>query len=58
MSNESTKVGTPEKPVWQSPRLQELGNIRRFVLNTPTKALGKSGPTEDGNSMSGAEEMF
>ena len=43
------------RPVWQSPKLQELGNIRRFVQTG--NANGKSGTHGDGNSMCGGEAM-
>lgn len=46
-----------ERPTWQSPRLQELGNIRRFVQTTTTGAHGKSGTHGDGNANCGAEAM-
>ena len=40
-TRESTSVAAAGKPVWQNPRLQELGNIRRFVQTG--NANGKSG---------------
>ena len=45
-----------ERPAWQSPRLQELGNIRRFVQTGG--ANGKSGTQHDGNSKCGGEAMY
>lgn len=43
------------RPVWQSPKLQELGNIRRFVRSGEAK--GKSNGEGDGNSDAGNEMM-
>ena len=53
---ESTSVAAAGKPVWQNPKLQELGNIRRFVQTG--NANGKSGTQNDGTSMCGGEAMF
>jgi len=36
------------KPVWRTPRLEELGNLRDFVQEGA--ANGKSGPTPDGGT--------
>jgi hypothetical protein len=52
---DSTTYASAEKPVWQSPKLQELGNIRRFVQTG--NANGKSGTFIDGSSMCGGEAM-
>ena len=50
-----TTRSAAHKPVWQSPKLQELGNIRRFVQTG--NANGKSGTFIDGSSMCGGEAM-
>jgi len=50
---DSTVCVTAAKPVWESPKLQELGNIRRFVQ--VGNAFGKSILDMDGNSACGAE---
>jgi hypothetical protein len=43
------------KPVWRSPRLEELGNLRDFVRTG--FANGKSGAPSDGASTPGGESM-
>ena len=52
---DSTNRVTSEKPVWQSPKLQELGNIRRFVQ--VGNANGKSFNKMDGSAACGGEAM-
>lgn len=51
---DSTHAATM-RPVWQSPKLQKLGNIRRFVQTG--NAFGKSGLITDGASCPGGEKM-
>jgi len=55
MKSAEPKQNAEGKPVWQSPKLQELGNIRRFVRSG--EAMGKSGPDVDGDSHAGNETM-
>jgi hypothetical protein len=43
------------KPVWQSPRLQRIGNLRDFVREG--NAYGKSGPCADGSTSGNNEAM-
>ena len=43
------------KPVWRTPKLEELGNLRDFVQTG--HAYGKSGPANDGSSEPGGEMM-
>ncbi len=43
------------KPVWKTPKLQDLGNVRQFVQTGA--ANGKSGTKIDGDSMAGNETM-
>lgn len=43
------------KPVWRSPKLEELGNLRDFVQSG--NAFGKSGVNTDGSSEPGGEMM-
>ena len=47
---------TASKRAWQSPRLEELGNLREFVRSG--QANGKSGAPADGASMPGGESMI
>ena len=54
MDDSSTRKGG-EKPVWSTPRLEELGNLRDFVRTG--NANGKSGAPSDGASMPGGESM-
>ena len=49
-----TRKGT-EKPVWHTPRLEELGDIRELVQVGLAK--GKSGAAHDGSSAGGPETM-
>jgi hypothetical protein len=44
-----------QRPVWQAPTLQELGNLRQFVR--AGNASGKSGTVMDGSSECGGEAM-
>ena len=44
-----------QKPVWRTPELQELGNLRTFVQTG--HAFGKSGGPGDGESDPGGEKM-
>jgi hypothetical protein len=44
-----------EKPVWRTPELRELGNLRTFVQTG--HAYGKSGGPGDGSSDPGGEQM-
>ena len=44
-----------EKPVWRTPELRELGNLRNFVQTG--HAYGKSGGAGDGESNPGGETM-
>lgn len=44
-----------DRPVWNKPQLQELGNLRNLVR--VGHANGKSGPHCDGGSMCGGEAM-
>jgi hypothetical protein len=44
-----------QKPVWRSPRLEELGNLRDFVQ--AGNAFGKTGGPSDGSSEPGGEAM-
>jgi hypothetical protein len=53
-ADSTTRVAS-EKPVWQSPKLQELGNIRRFVQ--VGNANGKSYNLMDGSANCGGEAM-
>ncbi|MGQ0734852.1 MAG: hypothetical protein ACT4QD_14505 [Acidobacteriota bacterium] len=50
-----TNAGQSGKPVWRSPRLEELGNLRDFVRSG--NAFGKSGAPADGSSDPGGESM-
>lgn len=43
------------RPVWRTPQLESLGNLRDFVRTGG--ANGKSGPDADGNAMLGGESM-
>jgi hypothetical protein len=43
------------KPVWRSPKLEELGNLRDFVQ--AGNAFGKSLGPGDGSSEPGGEKM-
>jgi hypothetical protein len=43
------------RPVWRTPHLEPLGNLRDFVRTGG--ANGKSGPDADGNAMLGGEAM-
>ena len=43
------------KPVWRSPKLEELGNLRDFVQ--AGNAFGKSNGPSDGGSDPGGEKM-
>ena len=43
------------KPVWRSPKLEELGNLRDFVQ--AGNAFGKSLGSGDGNADPGGEKM-
>lgn len=52
---DSTTHRNSAKPVWQRPRLQELGNIRRFVQ--VGNANGKSFNLMDGSANCGGEAM-
>lgn len=54
-TTEKTTRAAGEKPVWQTPKLQELGNIRRLVQTG--HAYGKSGGPTDGASTPGGESM-
>ena len=49
------KSSIDNRPVWNAPKLQELGNLRRFVQTG--SAFGKSGVSADGASMPGGELM-
>jgi hypothetical protein len=55
MKSADSEQRAGRKPVWQSPKLQELGNIRQFVRTG--EAMGKSGTDTDGGSMPGHEAM-
>ena len=54
-TNDSVTQDEVRKPVWRSPRLEELGNLRDFVRTG--NAFGKSGTPADGNSSPGGESM-
>jgi hypothetical protein len=54
-TTDSTTRAAGDKPVWQTPKLHELGNIRRLVQTG--NAYGKSGGPNDGNSTPGGESM-
>lgn len=54
--HESTASVGVEKRVWQSPRLQEVGNLRDFVREG--NAFGKSGPGADGTTSGNNEAMI
>ena len=47
--------GDEKKPVWRSPRLEEIGNLRNFVREG--HAFGKSGVGFDGGT-SGSDEAM
>jgi len=49
------KSSIENRPVWNAPKLQELGNLRMMVR--VGGANGKSGPFSDGKSCSGGEAM-
>lgn len=49
----STSAGA--RPLWHTPKLQELGNLRDFVK--VGGANGKSGGNMDGNANCGGEAM-
>lgn len=53
--DETTASRRAVKAPWQSPRLQELGNLRDFVQTG--HAFGKSGAPADGESDPGGESM-
>ena len=53
MAKESKDVDV--QPKWQTPKLEELGNLRDFVRTG--QATGKSGVMVDGDSMAGNETM-
>src|SRR5581483_12271248 len=54
MAGVDTSTDRPApKRVWQTPRLQELGNVRQFVQTGG--AHGKSGTHRDGPSGGGSE---
>ena len=55
MKHVDPKHTSGEKRSWQTPKLQELGNIRRFVKSGEAK--GKSGSDVDGSSKAGNEAM-
>jgi hypothetical protein len=46
-SNNDSITAGPEKPVWTSPKLEELGNLSDFVR---MPGMGKSGLDPDGVS--------
>lgn len=52
---DSTVSVSDGKPVWESPKLQQLGNIRRFVQ--AGHAFGKSFNLMDGTAACGGEAM-
>ena len=52
---ESATSGDARKPVWRSPKLQEIGNLRDFVREG--NAFGKSGPCADGMTSGNNEAM-
>lgn len=52
---DSVRRGVSTKPVWQTPRLAELGSLRAFVQTG--HAFGKSGAPSDGSSDPGGESM-
>ena len=55
-SNDSAKTqDEASKPVWRSPRLEEIGNLRDFVREG--NAFGKSGPGADGSTSGNDEAM-
>jgi hypothetical protein len=47
--------GKGPKPMWRSPKLQEIGNLRDFVREG--NAFGKSGACADGNTSGNNEAM-
>jgi|KBSMisStandDraft_5_1062788.scaffolds.fasta_scaffold3476065_1 hypothetical protein len=49
------KSSIDNRPVWNAPKLQELGNLRMMVR--VGGAGGKSGILSDGKSCSGGEAM-
>lgn len=53
--HESTAAVDARKPVWQSPRLQQIGNLRDFVREG--NAFGKSGACADGMTSGNNEAM-
>jgi hypothetical protein len=52
---EKTSVPADPRPMWQAPKLQELGNLRTLVRSG--HAYGKSGHYGDGSSHCGGEAM-
>ena len=54
MDGSAARVTTVKAP-WQSPKLQELGNLRSFVQSG--NAFGKSGTIADGCSDPAGEKM-
>ena len=52
---ESASRDKAEKPIWRSPKVNELGNLRNFVRTG--HAFGKSKLETDGNAMAGGESM-
>jgi hypothetical protein len=50
-----TSASTSARPVWNAPKLQELGNLRNLVR--VGNANGKSGSLMDGGSNCGGEAM-
>jgi hypothetical protein len=55
MKNLSTTPVASTRPVWNTPKLHELGNLRNLVK--VGGANGKSGTHMDGNSNCGGEAM-
>lgn len=55
MGSKDLKAHEESRPVWRSPHVEELGNLRDFVRSGV--ANGKSILTTDGDSMAGNESM-